>query len=131
MNKGLELSKLISRFGLPPKKLDIIIHAQSVVHCLVCYATFGLPISRARYEDSNRSRSVLAAAHASTANRLTFAEFVQLTFEMRTFNESRPNWLEFACRLADPPLPSYSANEVAVDAVFWISASGSWYCPDG
>ena len=38
MNKGLELIEAHHLFGLPPAKLDVLIHPQSVVHCLVMLA---------------------------------------------------------------------------------------------
>ena len=38
MNKGLELIEAHHLFGLPPAKLDVLIHPQSIVHCLVMLA---------------------------------------------------------------------------------------------
>ncbi len=38
MNKGLELIEAHYLFALPPEKLGVVIHPQSVVHCLVSYA---------------------------------------------------------------------------------------------
>jgi 1-deoxy-D-xylulose-5-phosphate reductoisomerase len=38
MNKGLELIEAHYLFSLPPEKLGVLIHPQSVVHCLVSYA---------------------------------------------------------------------------------------------
>ena len=35
MNKGLELLEAHHLFSLPPDKLDVVIHPQSIVHCLV------------------------------------------------------------------------------------------------
>ena len=35
MNKGLELIEAQHLFALPPEKLDILVHPQSIVHCLV------------------------------------------------------------------------------------------------
>jgi 1-deoxy-D-xylulose-5-phosphate reductoisomerase len=35
MNKGLELIEAHHLFGLPPEKIDIVVHPQSVVHSLV------------------------------------------------------------------------------------------------
>ncbi|MFO7477465.1 MAG: 1-deoxy-D-xylulose-5-phosphate reductoisomerase, partial [Methyloceanibacter sp.] len=35
MNKGLELLEAHHLFALPPAKLDVVIHPQSIVHCLV------------------------------------------------------------------------------------------------
>ena len=37
MNKGLELIEAHQLFGLPPERLDILIHPQSIVHALVAF----------------------------------------------------------------------------------------------
>ncbi len=37
MNKGLELIEAMHLFGLPPEKLDILVHPQSVVHALTTF----------------------------------------------------------------------------------------------
>lgn len=37
MNKGLELIEAHFLFALPPEKLSVLVHPQSVVHCLVSY----------------------------------------------------------------------------------------------
>jgi 1-deoxy-D-xylulose-5-phosphate reductoisomerase len=52
MNKGLEVIEATWLFGLPPSKIDVLIHPQSVVHSIVEYrdgsmiAQFGLPDMR-------------------------------------------------------------------------------------
>ncbi len=38
MNKGLELIEAHYLFAMPPEKLDVLIHPESVVHSLVHYA---------------------------------------------------------------------------------------------
>ncbi|HWF64851.1 MAG TPA: 1-deoxy-D-xylulose-5-phosphate reductoisomerase, partial [Rhizomicrobium sp.] len=37
MNKGLELIEAHFLFALPPEKLNVLVHPQSIVHCLVTY----------------------------------------------------------------------------------------------
>ena len=37
MNKGLELIEAHFLFALPPDKLNVVVHPQSIVHCLVSY----------------------------------------------------------------------------------------------
>ena len=37
MNKGLELIEAHFLFALPPEKLSVLVHPQSIVHCLVSY----------------------------------------------------------------------------------------------
>jgi len=49
MNKGLELIEACHLYGLPPERVDVVVHAQSIVHSLVEYvdgsqlAHLGLP----------------------------------------------------------------------------------------
>lgn len=38
MNKGLELIEAMHLFGLPPDRLDVLVHPQSVIHGLVAFA---------------------------------------------------------------------------------------------
>ena len=119
MNKGLELIEAHILFGLPPEKLDVIIHAQSVVHCLVAYAD-GSVLAHLSAPDM---RTPIAHAlawpqrMASPARRLDFAEFSKLTFE-------KPDVLRFpclqlarACLQAGGAAPTIlnAANEIAVE----------------
>jgi 1-deoxy-D-xylulose-5-phosphate reductoisomerase len=52
MNKGLEVIEATWLFGLPPSKIDVLIHPQSLVHSIVEYrdgsmiAQFGVPDMR-------------------------------------------------------------------------------------
>src|SRR6185436_5187828 len=83
MNKGLELIEAHVLFDLPPDKLDVIIHAQSVVHCLVTYAD-GSTLAHLSAPDM---RTPIAHALAwprrmtSPSRRLDLAAVGQLTFE--------------------------------------------------
>ncbi len=119
MNKGLELIEAHILFGLPPDKLDVIIHAQSAVHCLVAYAD-GSVLGHLSAPDM---KTPIAYALgwprriASPARRLDFAEFTQLTFE-------KPDLARFPClQLARvclqmggaAPTILNAANEVAVE----------------
>src|ERR1700758_4005465 len=38
MNKGLELIEAHFLFGLPPERLDVVVHPQSIVHGLIAFA---------------------------------------------------------------------------------------------
>lgn len=119
MNKGLELIEAHILFGLPPEKLDVIIHPQSAVHCLVAYAD-GSVLSHLSAPDM---KTPIAYALgwprriASPSRRLDFAEFTQLTFE-------KPDLARFPClQLARvclqmggaAPTILNAANEVAVE----------------
>jgi 1-deoxy-D-xylulose-5-phosphate reductoisomerase len=119
MNKGLELIEAHFLFGLAQEKLDIVVHAQSVVHCLVAYAD-GSVLAHLSAPDM---RTPIAHALgwprriASPAKRLNLAEFGQLTFEMP--DPKRFPCLELArvCLQTGGAAPTIlnAANEVAVE----------------
>src|SRR4029078_6894513 len=92
MNKGLELIEAHILFCLPPDKLDVVIHAQSAIHCLVAYAD-GSVLAHLSAPDM---KTPIAYALGwprrivSPARRFDFAEFTQMTFEM-------PDFARFPC----------------------------------
>ena len=119
MNKGLELIEAHILFAVPPEKLDIVVHAQSVVHCLVSY-TDGSVLAHLSAPDMKTP-----IAHAlgwpnripSPARALNVADLGQMTFE-------RPDYVRFPCLgLARKCLESggnsptilNAANEIAVE----------------
>jgi 1-deoxy-D-xylulose-5-phosphate reductoisomerase len=119
MNKGLELIEAHILFGLPPEKLDVVIHAQSIVHCLVAYSD-GSVLAHLSAPDM---KTPIAYALgwprriASPSRRLDFAEFTQMTFE-------KPDLARFPClQIARvclqtggaAPTILNAANEVAVE----------------
>lgn len=118
MNKGLELIEAHILFGLPPEKLDVAVHAQSIVHCLVSYAD-GSVLAHLSSPDM---RTPIAYALgwprriASPSRRLDFTEFMQLTFE-------KPDMVRFPCLAlarsclqagGSAPTILNAANEIAV-----------------
>jgi len=119
MNKGLELIEAHILFGLPPEKLDVVIHAQSIVHCLVAYAD-GSVLAHLSAPDM---RTPIAHALAwpqrmvSPARRLDFTEFSQLTLEKPDMNRFPCLQLARACLQAGGAAPTIlnAANEVAVE----------------
>jgi len=119
MNKGLELIEAHVLFGLPPEKLDVVIHAQSIVHCLVAYAD-GSVLAHLSVPDMKTPIShALAWPHRmrSPARRLDFTEFSQLTFEKPDMNRFPCLQLAKACLQAGGAAPTIlnAANEVAVE----------------
>jgi 1-deoxy-D-xylulose-5-phosphate reductoisomerase len=119
MNKGLELIEAHILFGLPPEKLDVVIHAQSLVHCLVAYAD-GSVLAHLSAPDM---KTPIAHALAwpqrmvSPARRLDFTEFSQLTFEKPDLQRFPSLQLARACLQAGGAAPTIlnAANEVAVE----------------
>jgi len=120
MNKGLELLEAHHLFALPPEKLDILVHPQSIVHCLV-YMSDGAVLAQLSCPDMRTpiAYSLAWPERMHVPNkRLDLAEMSALTFEA-------PDLQRFpALRLAKEALASggsagtvlNAANEVAVAA---------------
>jgi 1-deoxy-D-xylulose-5-phosphate reductoisomerase len=83
MNKGLELIEAHFLFALPPDKLDVVVHPQSMVHCLVTHAD-GSTLAHLSAPDM---RTPIAHALAwpkrisSPSRRLDLAQVGKLTFQ--------------------------------------------------
>ena len=120
MNKGLELIEAHFLFSQPLERLGVLIHPQSIVHCLVSY-TDGSTLAHLSAPDM---RTPIAHALAwprrmsSPSRRLDLLQLQQLTFEI-------PDPVRFPClELAQASLRSggltptvlNAANEVAVQA---------------
>ena len=120
MNKGLELLEAHHLFALSPSKLEVLIHPQSIVHCLV-HLSDGSVLAQMSSPDMRTPIAYSLAwperMHAPT-KRLDFAELGALTFET-------PDLQRFpALRVAREVLAAggsagtvlNAANEVAVAA---------------
>jgi 1-deoxy-D-xylulose-5-phosphate reductoisomerase len=120
MNKGLELIEAHQLFALPPEKLDVVVHPQSVVHCLVSYAD-GSTLAHLSAPDM---RTPIAYALgwprrvSSPSRRLDFADLAQLTFERADDRRFPCLGLAENCLRAGGLAPTIlnAANEVAVQA---------------
>ena len=120
MNKGLELIEAHFLFALPPEKLSVLVHPQSIVHCLVSYDD-GTTMAHLSAPDM---RTPIAHALgwprriASPSRRLDLAGLGQLAFQ-RPAHDRFP-----ALKLAIDSLKSgglaptvlNAANEIAVQA---------------
>jgi 1-deoxy-D-xylulose-5-phosphate reductoisomerase len=120
MNKGLELIEAHHLFGTPPERLDVVVHPQQAVHCLVTYAD-GSVLAQLATPDM-RTPIAYALGYPerimAPTRRLDLAELSQLTFEP-------PDLDRFPClRLAQDAMREgrgattvlNAANEVAVAA---------------
>jgi 1-deoxy-D-xylulose-5-phosphate reductoisomerase len=120
MNKGLELLEAHHLFSLPPEKLDVLVHPQSIVHCLV-YMSDGAVLAQLSCPDMRTpiAYSLAWPERMHVPNkRLDLAEVGALAFET-------PDVDRFpALRLAKDVLAAggsagtvlNAANEVAVSA---------------
>jgi 1-deoxy-D-xylulose-5-phosphate reductoisomerase len=120
MNKGLELIEAHFLFALPPERLAVIVHPQSVVHCLVSYED-GSTLAHMSAPDM---RTPIAHALAwprritSPSRRLDLAEIGKLTFHAPDHERFRCLGLAFDCLRMGGLAPTIlnAANEIAVSA---------------
>lgn len=120
MNKGLELIEACFLFSLPPERVDIIVHRQSIVHSMVEYVD-GSVLAQLSSPDM---RTPIAHALAfpdrvdAGVDQLDLAQIAQLSFE-------KPDYARFPClalalkALEEGGIASAAlnaANEVAVEA---------------
>ena len=120
MNKGLELIEAHFLFALPPDKLDVVVHPQSIVHCLVSFAD-GTTLAHLSAPDM---RTPIAHALAwprriaSPSRKLDLPATAQLTFQAPDHSRFRALALALDCMRRGGMAPTIlnAANEVAVDA---------------
>jgi 1-deoxy-D-xylulose-5-phosphate reductoisomerase len=126
MNKGLELIEAQHLFALSPKQLKVIIHPQSIVHCLVGFADgstlaqlsapdMRIPISYGLHHPA-RLPLVLPALNLAQLGNLTFAEVdknrypcLRLAYDAMQAGGSAPIILNAANEIA---VASFLAGEI-------------------
>ncbi len=120
MNKGLELIEACALFGLPPEKIEIVIHPQSIIHSMVEYidgsflAQLGSPDMRVPISNALGWPERIE----SGASSLDFAALCRFDFE--TPDAARFPALDLARSAAalggNMPTVMNAANEIAVEA---------------
>jgi 1-deoxy-D-xylulose-5-phosphate reductoisomerase len=120
MNKGLELIEAHYLFALPPERIDIVVHPQSIVHSLVAYCD-GSVLAQLGWHDMRTPIAYTLGwpnRIAAPTRRLDLAEMAQLTFEAP--DDTRFPALRLARRAlvegGGAPTVLNAANEVAVGA---------------
>jgi len=120
MNKGLELLEAHHLFSLPVAKLDVLIHPQSIVHCLV-HLSDGSVLAQLSCPDMRTPIAYSLAwpeRMAAPTKRLDLAELGTLSFEAP--DEHRFPALRLAREVLDAGGSAgtvlNAANEVAVEA---------------
>jgi 1-deoxy-D-xylulose-5-phosphate reductoisomerase len=120
MNKGLELIEAKYLFDLPPDKLNVIIHPQSVIHSMVSFVD-GSYLAQLGYPDM-RSPISFALNYpdriSSGVKPIDFAKIHSLTFEDVDFNKYK--CLGLAIKVLQSGsnnlmIAMNAANEVAVE----------------
>jgi 1-deoxy-D-xylulose-5-phosphate reductoisomerase len=120
MNKGLELIEAHFLFALPPEKLDVLVHPQSIVHCLVSYDD-GTTMAHLSAPDM---RTPIAHALAwprriaSPSRRLDLAKLGQLVFQAPAHDRFPALNLAIESMRSGGLAPTVlnAANEIAVQA---------------
>jgi 1-deoxy-D-xylulose-5-phosphate reductoisomerase len=120
MNKGLELIEAHFLFALPPERLGVIVHPQSIIHCLVSYGD-GTTLAHMSAPDMRTPISYALAwprRIASPSRRLDLASVGHLTFQEPDHQRFRCLGLAFDCLRMGGLAPTIlnAANEIAVDA---------------
>ena len=120
MNKGLELIEAFHLFPVAAEALDVVVHPQSVVHCLITYRN-GSVLAQMAPPDMRTPIAVALAwpkRMSAPTERLDLARLGTLTFEMP--DETRFPALAIARaalqRGGTAPAILNAANEVAVAA---------------
>ncbi len=120
MNKGLELIEAHFLFALPVEKLAVVVHPQSIVHCLVSYVD-GSTLAHLSAPDM---RTPIAHALAwprrisSPSRKLDLPGVAQLTFQAPDHERFRCLVLAMDCMKRGGLAPTIlnAANEIAVEA---------------
>ncbi len=120
MNKGFEMIEARWLFGLPPERIEVVVHPQSIVHSMVQFAD-GAVMAQLGTPDMHLPIAyALAYPHRlrSAAPRLDFAQLSTLTFEAP--DRERFRNLDYAYEAArrggNMPCILNAADEVAVAA---------------
>ena len=120
MNKGLEILEAVQLFELPAEKIDVVIHAQSIIHSMVEFIDSSV-IAQMSYPDMRLplSYALFYPERVESQNgQMELAEIGSLTF-------GRPDFVKFPLLKAaysvagvGGTLPAVfnAANEVAVEA---------------
>ncbi|HTQ12413.1 MAG TPA: 1-deoxy-D-xylulose-5-phosphate reductoisomerase [Rhizomicrobium sp.] len=120
MNKGLELIEAHYLFGISPSRLGVVVHPQSIVHCLVAYAD-GTTLAHLSMPDM---RTPIAHAIAwprriaGPSPGLDLASVKALTFEAPDADKFPCLGLAEHCLRMGGRAPTIlnAANEIAVEA---------------
>ena len=120
MNKGLEVIEAHYLFGVEASRLDVLVHAQSVVHGLVAFSDGSVTAGLAAPDMKVPIAHCLSHPKriATTARRLDLAAVGQLTFERPDFGRFPALRLALDALRTGRGLPTVlnAANEIAVEA---------------
>jgi 1-deoxy-D-xylulose-5-phosphate reductoisomerase len=120
MNKGLELIEAHFLFGVPPEKLDVVVHPQSIVHGLIAFADGSMIAGLASHDMRTPIAHCLAYPDriASGVRAPDLAALGRFTFERADLDRFPALGLAIGALRAGGGAPTAlnAANEVAVAA---------------
>ena len=120
MNKGLEVIEAHYLFGIEAARLDVIVHAQSVVHGLVAFTDGSVTAGLAAPDMKVPIAHCLSypKRSATKARRLDLTTIGRLTFERPDFDRFPALRVAIAALRTGRGLPTVlnAANEIAVSA---------------
>jgi len=120
VNKGLEIIEAVNLFEVPPDKVKVVIHAQSIIHSMVEFFDSSITAQLSRPDMRMPITYALfwPLRAVSEFGRMDFSKLTNLTFEPPDFN--RFPALRLACDVAQKggtaPAIFNAANEIAVEA---------------
>ncbi len=120
MNKGLELIEAMWLFDVPPSKIDIVVHPQSIIHSMVEYCDGSIMAQLAQPDMRGPIAYALSYPDRITSGikQVDFATLSQLTFELPDPKKFPSLRLAREAAIAGGTMPAVmnAANEVAVAA---------------
>lgn len=120
MNKGLEIIEAHHLFGIEASRLDVLVHAESIVHGLVSFADGSVTAGLAAPDMKVPIGHCLSYPERikTTARRLDLAAIGNLTFERPDFDRFPALRVALDALKTGQGLPTVmnAANEIAVEA---------------
>lgn len=118
MNKGLEVIEARWLFDLPPERIDVVVHPQSIIHSMVEYCD-GSVLAQMDYPDMRtpiQFALTYPTRQPSPRRRLEVTSLSGLTFEAPRLDDFPCLGLAYDAARAGGTLPAVmnAANEVAV-----------------
>lgn len=120
MNKGLEVIEAYWLFGMPPEKIDVLLHPQSIVHSMVEFID-GSIMAQMSVPDMKGPIGYAISYPERFDNilqPLDFSKINELTFEKPSYDKYRCLTLVYDAIRTGKTMPAVlnAANEAAVDA---------------
>ena len=120
MNKGLEMIEAKWLFGLANEQIDVIVHAQSVIHSMVQFVDSSIKAQMGLPDMKLPIQYALSFPHRlpNTFKRVDFKDFARLTFEPPDYKTFRNLAIakDAMYKGGNAPAVLNASNEMLVDA---------------